>query len=279
MNRNEEYESKKNVLINAYYNESISIMEIAKKYDCKYQTLKDYYYKVWNCSNRPRIAKPPVRYNAKYSVDFSYFNIIDSEHKAYWLGMFVADGFVNNNEISLCLQNDDIKIIEQFKFDLKSEHPIKFNKDNNPFLTIVCKQICNDLINKGFHNRKSYILDIEYISSFVPDKLIHHFIRGMFDGDGCIKYYKYDYLKKPQYHFGYTGLKNVCEFVRKHINISRPLIQETEITYTLITRNPKEILKIFDFLYKDATIYMERKYNTFKEIETMTFNDYNKAIS
>lgn len=279
MNKRDEYESKKDILINAYYNEPLSINKIAEKYGLKYQTLKDYYYKVWKCSNRPKIAKRPIRYNAKYFVDINYFDVIDNEHKAYWLGMFVADGFVNNSEISLCLQKRDIKVIEQFKLDLKSEHPIKYNKDNNPFLSISCKYICNSLISKGFHNKKSYHIDIDYVSSFVPDNLKHHFIRGMFDGDGCIKYYKYDYLKKPQYHFGYTGLENVCEFVRKYLNISRPLIKETDITYTLITRNPKDILKIFNYLYKDATIYMERKYNTFKDIEIMTFNDYNKAIS
>ena len=275
MNKKTEYEIKKDILINAYYNEPLSLKQIAEKYDCKYQTLKDYYYNVWKCTNRPKIAKRPLRYNAKYFIDIDYFGVIDNEHKAYWLGMFVADGFVNDREISLCLQKQDIKLIEQFKLDLKSDHPIKYNKDGNPFISIACKPICDSLITKGFHNRKSYNLDIEYISSFVPDNLINHFIRGMFDGDGCIKCYKYDYLKKPQYHFGYTGLENV----RQYINISRKLIKETDITYTLVTRNPKEIIQIYNYLYKNATIYMERKYNTFKEIETMTFNDYNKAIS
>lgn len=279
MNKRDEYERKKDILINAYYHEPLSLQQIAEKYDCKYQTLKDYYYKVWNCSNRPLIAKRPLRYNAKYFVDINYFDVIDNEHKAYWLGMFVADGFVNDREISLCLQKQDIKLIEQFKLDLKSDHPIKYNKDGNPFISIACKPICDSLITKGFHNRKSYKLDIEYINSFVPDNLKNHFIRGMFDGDGCIKYYKYDYFKKPQYHFGYTGLENVCEFIRRYTNISRNLVKETDITYTLVTRNPKEIIQIYNYLYKNATIYMERKYNTFKEIETMTFNDYNKAIS
>lgn len=270
---------KKDVLINAYYHEPLSLEQIAEKYDCKYSTLKDYYYKIWKCGNRPLIAKRPLRYNAEYFIDINYFNIIDNEHKAYWLGMFVADGFVNDKEISLCLQKQDIKLIEQFKLDLQSEHPIKYNKDGNPILSISCKLICDSLIAKGFHNRKSYYLDIEHISSFVPDNLKNHFIRGMFDGDGCIQYYKYDYLKRPQYHFGYTGLENVCEYFRQYTNISRKLVKETDITYTLVTRNPKEIIQICNYLYKDATIYIDRKFNKFKEIETMTFNDYNKAIS
>lgn len=277
--KKDEYEQKKQVLINAYYNEPISIQQIAEKYGCKMQTLKDYYYKRWGCGNRPVVIKKPHRYNAIYDIDIHYFDVIDDEHKAYWLGMFVADGFVNDRELSLCLQNKDIDTIKQLKNDLRSEHPIKYNKDNNPFLCITCKPLCDSLLTKGLHHRKSYALNIELVSSFVPDNLTHHFIRGMFDGDGSVKYYNYDYLPTTQYHFGYTGLQNVCEFVRRYTNITRKLVKESDITYTLITRDPKEIIRIFHYLYKDATIYMDRKYKTFKEIETMTFNDYNKAIS
>lgn len=50
--KKDEYEQKKQVLINAYYNEPISIQQIAEKYGCKMQTLKDYYYKRWGCGNR-----------------------------------------------------------------------------------------------------------------------------------------------------------------------------------------------------------------------------------
>ena len=101
----------------------------------------------------------------------------------------------------------------------------------------------------------------------------------MFDGDGSIRYYKYDYLKTPLLHFGYTGLKNVCVYIKDKLNLDRKLIYEGNVTYTLVTRNYKMINAIFEYLYKNSTIYLDRKYKTFKEIQMMTFNDYNKAIS
>ena len=172
-----------------------------------------------------------------------------------------------------------IDIIEKFRYDLNSNHPIKTNKDNNPVITIICKQLCDTLYSYGLHNRKSWSLDIDSIVSKIPSEYEHHFIRGLFDGDGSIKYYNYSYLNKPQFHFGYTGLKNVCEYVQKKLHIKRDLVHEGNITYTLVTRNPINISNIFNYLYKDATIYLSRKYNTFLEIQMMTFNDYNKAIS
>lgn len=232
----------------------------------------------WNINRRKRI-KTKERCNAIYSVDYTYFDKIDCEHKAYWLGMMVSDGFVNEKEISLCLKKDDVELIETFKSDLKSNHPIKINKDGNPVLTIVCKHICDTLKSYGFHNRKSWDLNIDNILKNISPEYESHFIRGLFDGDGSIKYYKYTYINNIQFHFGYTGLKNVCEYIKNKLMIDRKLVYEGNVTYTLVTRDISKIIDISNYLYKDATIYLNRKYNTFKEIQMMTFNDYNKAIS
>lgn len=259
-----------------YYSKK-SVIDICKELECN----KSMIYKKfneWQIDRRKRI-KPKERYNALYNIDSHYFDVIDCEHKAYWLGVITSDGFVNNREVSLCLKKDDIGLIKEFKKDLKSEHPIKINKDGNPFITIVCKQLCDSLQSYGLHNRKSWNLNIDKIINNIPSKYEHHFIRGLFDGDGSIKYYKYSYLNKPQFHFGYTGLECVCQYIKDKLNIDRKLVHEGNVTYTLVTRNKNTIIDIYNYLYKDATIYLSRKHKTFKEIQMMTFNDYNKAIS
>lgn len=52
-----------------------------------------------------------------------------------------------------------------------------------------------------------FLKDIDSDAKIRNDSHENHFIRGMFDGDGSIRYYKYGYQKSPRYHFGYTGLK------------------------------------------------------------------------
>lgn len=276
MRTNKWYDDNKEIILNLYYS-GCKINDICNKLECNksmiYRKLNE-----WDIKRRNRI-KNKERYNAIYNVDAHYFDNIDCEHKAYWLGFMVSDGFVNKKEISFCLKKDDIEVIESFRNDLKSNHPIKFNKDGNPFITIVCKSLCDSLYSYGLHNRKSWNFDIDNIVSKIPEEYEHHFIRGLFDGDGSIKYYNYPYLNKPQYHFGYTGLENVCLYIKNKLNIKRELIHERNTTYTIVSRNPDNINDIYNYLYKDATIYLSRKYNTFTKIQMMTFNDYNKAIS
>lgn len=260
------YEDNKEEILKLYYDNK-PIEEICDLLSCGrsliYRKLNE-----WKVEKRERI-KSQYRHNAKYNIDYKYFDNIDCEHKAYWLGMLLADGFVNEKEISLCLHISDLEMIKKFRCDIGSEHPIKYNKDGNPFITICCSYMCNTLIEYGFHNRKSWEFDIDKILKNIPYEYEHHFIRGMFDGDGCIKYYKYDYLNKPQLHFGYTGLRNVCEYVNLKLGIHRKLIHEGNLTYTTVTRDPKLLINIFDYLYTNADIYMDRKYNTFKEVKTM----------
>ena len=235
-------------------------------------------FKIWDIKRRKRI-KAAIRCNAIYTIDYNYFKEIDTEHKVYWYGFLLADGHINDKIINLCVQNKDIDILNQFQKDLKTDIPIKYDQHHNPFITITCVELTHSLLDKGFNHRKSWELNFYQILSYVPETLLNHFVRGMFDGDGCLKYYQYDYLKKPQYHFGYTGLKNVCQFLKELFHIDRKLIHESNQTYTVVTRNLTIILNICNYLYYNSTIYLQRKYDTWNQIKMMTFNDYNKAIS
>lgn len=276
MKTNKWYDDNKEIILSLYYSGK-KVTDICNELECN-KSMIYRKFNEWDIQRRDRI-KPIERHNALYHVDAHYFDSIDCEHKAYWLGFMISDGFVNKKEISFCLKKDDIKAIEKFRDDLKSNHPIKFNKDGNPFITIVCKGLCDSLYSYGLHNRKSWDFDINNVVNRIPKEYEHHFIRGLFDGDGSIRYYDYSYLKNTQFHFGYTGLKNVCEYIKDKLNIQRELIHEGNITYTVVSRNHKNINDIYKYLYKDATIYLNRKHETFLKIQMMTFNDYNKAIS
>lgn len=219
----------------------------------------------WKVPKRPR-PKTKLRHNAIYDIDYEYFDNIDNEHKAYWLGFLVADGYVDEHVLMIGLQLADLKTIEDFKKDIKSERPIKYDLNNNPVISITCKRLCDTLAYYGFHNHKSLSFDINKTLAVVPKEYEHHFIRGMFDGDGSVKYYKYDYQNVPFYHLGYTGLKNVCDYIRLKLGIDAIARERNTETFTTKTKNPHKIIDIYNYLYKDATIYMQRKYDTFQEI-------------
>lgn len=276
MRNNKWYDENKDKILNLYY-QNKKIKDICDILNCNSAMLYKKFNE-WNITRRKRIQINP-RYNAIYKINYHYFDDINNEHKAYWMGLLLADGFVNDKEIYLCLQRNDMYLIEDFLKDLESNHQIKFNKDNNPYVCICCKMLSQKLIEYGFHNHKSWYIDINKILSYIPSELESHFIRGMFDGDRCIKYYKYYYLKTVQYHFGYTGTYEVCKYLKNKFNINRKLVFEGNKTYTLVTRDVNKINFINQYLYNNATIFLKRKRQTFEKINMMTFNDYNKAIS
>lgn len=160
----------------------------------------------------------------------------------------------------------DKDVIEKYQKAIKSNVPIRLDRYGNYQLNISCKIMAQRLREIGLNNRKSYILDFDKVLSYIPKTLENHFVRGLFDGDGSIKIYKYDYIKKPQYHFGYTGLKDVVEYIKKYFNINTKTVQESNITYTCVSSCKETIKHIYSILYNNATIYMNRKYETFLKI-------------
>ena len=179
--------------------------------------------------------------------------------------MLLSDGHIaKNNTIMLTLKDKDV--IEKYRKAIKSNAPIKIDKYGNYQLNIRCKTMAQQLRKIGLNNRKSYELDFNKILSYISKSLENHFVRGLFDGDGSIKIYYYSYLKNPQYHFGYTGLKNVVDYVKDYLDIHTKTVKESNITYTCVSSCKDTIKHIYQVLYNNATIYMDRKYETFIKI-------------
>ena len=216
----------------------------------------------------------------KYSFDEHYFDNIKNEHKAYWLGFLMADGY--NHETKTCvalrLQGQDKEILEKFKQDLKYTGPIyTINTSRKPFnikedyteLNLCSPIFSKALAKVGCIQNKTYLLEFPKIK----EDLINHFIRGYFDGDGCVSITnRCDRKTGKVYQFNIVGR---YEFIKKIYDI---FIKTLNITATTISQNPnnyartihwsgrKVVTKILDYLYKDSTIYLQRKYNKYLQI-------------
>ena len=128
----------------------------------------------------------------KYNVNDVYFNKIDTEEKAYWLGFLLADGCIHERDgqdrLSLVLGIKDKNHLEKFKKSLSFEGPIiDYTKKSGLFIGLIHSYIritsqllVNDLAKVGCMPRKTLTLEFPIIY----DELRHHFIRGYFDGDG-----------------------------------------------------------------------------------------------
>src|SRR5260370_41289523 len=59
----------------------------------------------------------------RYAVDEAFFDVIDTEEKAYWLGFLTADGTMREKGGMLALQERDIDHLYKIRSSLRSKHP------------------------------------------------------------------------------------------------------------------------------------------------------------
>lgn len=162
-----------------------------------------------------------------YEINHEFFDLIDSEEKAYFLGFLYADGYNNNikGSISINLQEGDGYILEKFsQLVYKTKRPLyskppKGNSKPQVALTISNRYMSDKLQQMGCIQRKSLVLEFPNINS----DLHHHFIRGYFDGDGCITI-----NKQKQFHFNIVGTRTFLT------ELQRILVDNCNLNFTKI---------------------------------------------
>lgn len=263
-------------------NDKIQAGEICKKYGLCHSTFSKY---MKDYLGKPIKARPKSNFND------SYFDIIDSEVKAYLLGFFWADGSISSSPIDdsnlknvytieLGLKLDDIEILEKLKDELKSPRPIivddkrKINGKIYPrcrFL-VNSKHMWNTLNNYGCTPRKSLTVKFPDESIFIEsnryskEELIRHFIRGYFDGDGCISYANKEHTRLSIQLLGTLDfLKSTLTYLPKSLSslAIRHNHNNPEESTRFISTSDSKAEDLVKYLYDDATIYLSRKYNRF----------------
>lgn len=251
------------------YKDGISVKDISEYVGCNSSTIL---YKL-NEWGEDTSKKRDSHNFKKYDVNENFFSSIDTMEKSYLLGFIVADGHISKDKkLMIGLQKADLEILEMAKKMLSSNHPIKESHDKTGFcLNIGSSVICNDLSNMGLNNRKSYDFDVEKLLGFIPNNLLNHFIRGYFDGDGCIKIYKQThYNDKFIYHFSILGIEKMLIPIAKELSLDVSRIKKDERTvgtYQLICRKKSDIIRIREYLYDNSNkIYLNRKHDIFYNI-------------
>ena len=211
----------------------------------------------------------------KYFFNFNFFEKVDNELIAYWLGFLYADGCIlpqnkyGEQEFKIAINEMDLELLEKFKEDIKSTYPIRYDHSKNNSIVIQSlrsQKTVEDLKKLGCFENKSLSLQFP-TSEQVPEEYIHHFIRGYFDGDGSISKYQKKENYKYSYHINIVGTQ---DFITKLYNYFQmgsiyPDKRKQNSWYLNIGGN-KQVQKVYEIMYKNATRYMKRKYDKFQEL-------------
>lgn len=212
----------------------------------------------------------------KYTLNENILENLDNQDVIYFLGFVYADGnnFPKANKLTINLKEDDIELLEKFRVLIGSDRPIRKikriggNRKNQCALVINNKKLSADLTNLGVVERKTNKLTFP---NWLKPEMFSHFIRGYFDGDGCVTINKKGYL-----YFSLVGTEKFLHSIQKILNeelnvainkLHTPSIYKNkESNIKFLIYGTKQSLKIRDWLYKDANTFLKRKYNKFKTI-------------
>ncbi len=199
-------------------------------------------------------------------INENYFENSNTERSAYWSGFIAADGYIyhpnkenSQSVLTVELAIKDKEHLLKFGTDL-GKNITNYNKHNSCKLRVTSNKICKDLEQYKIYQNKSLTLQFP---ENINNENIHHFIRGYFDGDGSFTKI-YDIIGTESF---LKSLINNLPFECEH-SFYKP---KDENSYYLRIRT-KSLKQFFEFMYKDATIYLERKYE-----KQLAF--YNKEIS
>lgn len=258
-----------------YYNSGMSLYECAFKFSISYSSVR-------RILTRHTI---PIRTyfgsKRKYDVNDHFFDVINTEEKAYFFGLLYADGNVNSKtpSITIKLQECDKHIIETLNKYISTDRPLVFipkqneNWENAYLLTIRSNHMKSVLVSYGMVPAKSLVKKFPEVILNSDEDIIRHFIRGYFDGNGFIGIYnnRNDTGKYVSMCISTTleMCSSIAQIYKQYLNIDSYIDKTNKSNdtnnYKIWVYGRDRILIVLDWFYKDATTFMDRKYKLYKD--------------
>lgn len=209
--------------------------------------------------------------NGRLYIDNSEYFQGWTNNIAYITGYLMADGHIKSSGRTLvcrCKEEDRI-ILDFIKNEIGPNRPISvYNNNSFPcaVLSITDNKICNDLLKYNIFPRKTGKETLPNI----PEEFKGDYLRGLFDGDGCISVQKFvkdnKYLCTRNHWFICSSSKDFLEEVNNNLCNNLGKIRLGKTCYGLHITNRKNIYIIYNLMYSFGSFRLERKYNKFLEL-------------
>lgn len=187
----------------------------------------------------------------KFNHDF--FEIIHDEATAYWFGFIMADGCVSLSQspkVQIRLHEKDIEHLRAWHKALNSCLSVG-SSNGIAYSTHYSRKMCDDLIKHGCVPRKSWALDYPY---HIDTALRNHFVRGYFDGDGCV-YHNND---TNNWQLSFVGTERMILGIQHDLGTSVKL-QHPSNAFKIDIHGNQQVARCMQYMYTNATIWLSRK--------------------
>lgn len=221
-------------------------------------------------NNGQFLCKSCTRYNKamnggglKHKVDTHFFNKIDTELKAYMLGIIAGDGNLKNNTFRVVANATDIETLKLFKKHIsKTAKLAKYKGLQCYYICITSAEISSDICRllKIQAKKKSNIISLPKLN----ECLTWHFIRGLMDSDGSITDIRTSKRSLPA--CSYASMSPIIKRQIKYI------CDDNDISYTCdkisIKFNGKNAINFLNKIYDNSIYYLSRKKNIYDLVKT-----------
>ncbi len=194
------------------------------------------------------------------------FASVEEEVTAYWLGFLYADGSVwvrrdgAEKQLRVFLKASDRLHLEKLANWLDASSLVKQDRRYGTVgFSLYSKQLADDLIALGCTPRKSLELGLDVPTAHMSPNLVHHFIRGFFDGDGTV------HAGDGSPVLGFCGqssfLSTIESIILVGVGASGTMFAHSrgkQVVY-LIYRGAGKLRPVAEWLYKDASVWLLRK--------------------
>lgn len=226
-------------------------------------------------------AKPKIKKEFPWKFNKEFFNKWSLE-MAYVLGFLFADGHVFINPRGSCyfgFTSTDKGIIYKIRKVLESNHKVGVKKRRSGWKTGYVLQIGNKDIftnlkrNFGIIPNKSLVIEFPKI----PKEFFGDFLRGYFDGDGCVSFGKYWRKDREKFKWEFTtrfisGSKSFLLGLQNSLNnfVSGGYFYKKNRGYELVFSR-KDSVALYNLMYNNVStkLFLERKYSIFRKAFTV----------
>ncbi len=246
------------LIINQYVQDKIPATKIGKSLNC-------HHGKIYNILKKNGIKRRSVSESkTQYSFNRDFFQSIDSEEKAYWLGFLITDGCISirdeiRQDLIIGLAEYDFNHLKKFVNSLNGNNYISRNKIETR-IGIRSVKLCQDLLKLGIHPNKTFTVK----PPILDDKFLVHFWRGCIDGDGSISFR----ANNCSCSVGFTGnhfmVQGFQSLLKKIFNYEVNITKDHSIFRIRVSGG--KAYNIINYLYKNSIIYLDRKHEIYKQI-------------
>ena len=255
-------EELKQEIIKYYLSQPMTMKQVEDKYELSHPTITKILKDVPKYT-KAKLNNPNMREH--------FFQDINEEAKAYFLGLLISDGNVFKDDtgrqasVSITLDLKDEYMLEKFKEVLQANTSIGHDNRGCGQIAVRSNIMAADLAKYGVVPRKSY-------STYLPKityEMMPHLIRGIFDGDGSI-------IAKPSpnkdghnrflHSISFCGthklMEDISNYIFEHLNLKqKPSVYDYKDRQLseLKIQNIEDMKTFGDWIYNYSTIYLNRK--------------------